>query len=322
MPGIFLSYRREDSFAYAGRLYDHLANHLGKDNVFMDVDHIEPGLDFVEVLQQRVSSCDVLVAVIGKQWLTATDERGRRRLDDPEDLVRLEIAAALDRKIRVVPTLVGGAPMPRAHELPEALARLSRRNALEISDLAFHQSVGRLIDALDKAVQHVHQAAAPRSAAVAAETPSSPAASNHPNPAPAAHSAAVRTAEVFPQTSPSQSRPNPASTAHPSPDPAAEAPITQPPPMRAKPAAPPATVSAWRRLLLFYKPRGIGGWLVHILYYFFAFATFSGTMAYVSGEPWGAEDWWMLGTFSVLTLILRLIAFWIGKGAGNTAASL
>ena len=128
MPGIFISYRREDSFAYAGRLYDHLANHFGKENVFMDVDNIAPGRDFVEVLQQTVSSCDALVAVIGKHWLTATDAEGRRRLDNPDDLVRLEIAAALDRNVLIVPVLVAGAQMPRAQDLPRALSSVSRRN--------------------------------------------------------------------------------------------------------------------------------------------------------------------------------------------------
>src|SRR6266849_2057009 len=86
MPGIFISYRREDSFAYAGRLCDRLITHFGKENVFMDVDNIEPGLDFVEVLQRTVSSCDALVAVIGKQCLTATDGERRTRLHNPDDL--------------------------------------------------------------------------------------------------------------------------------------------------------------------------------------------------------------------------------------------
>jgi hypothetical protein len=171
MAGIFISYRREDGTAYAGRLYDHLANHFGKDNVFMDVDTIEPGVDFVDVVQKTVSSCDALIAVIGKQWLTATDRSGRRRLDDPDDLVRLEIATALARKIRVVPALVGGGEMPRSEDLPEALAPLARRNALTISDLAFQESVGRLIVVLKKTTsplehpsQHVPDVAAPSAA--------------------------------------------------------------------------------------------------------------------------------------------------------------
>lgn len=161
MPGIFISYRREDSFGYAGRIYDRLSDHFGKENVFMDVDTIEAGQDFVEVLQKTVRSCDVLVAVIGKQWLTATDEKGKLRLEDPEDFVRLEVAAALDRKIRVIPTLVDGARMPRFQDLPDTLAPFARRNALEISNTAFRQGIGQLIEVIENAIR-------------AAETPTPP----------------------------------------------------------------------------------------------------------------------------------------------------
>jgi len=85
MPGIFISYRREDSSAYASRLYDRLSNHFGKDNVFMDIDSIEPGFDFIEVLERTISMCDTVIVVIGKQWLGVTDADGRRRLDIPEE---------------------------------------------------------------------------------------------------------------------------------------------------------------------------------------------------------------------------------------------
>jgi hypothetical protein len=151
MPDIFISYRREDTIAYAGRIYDRLTGHFGKEHVFMDVDTIELGMDFVEILQKRVGLCDVLLAVIGRRWLTIADEAGERRLDNPEDLVRLEIAAALDRKIRVIPILVSGARMPRSNELPHQLESLARRQALEIVDTAFHQSVSLLINALEGA---------------------------------------------------------------------------------------------------------------------------------------------------------------------------
>ena len=95
--------------------------HFGEDAVFMDVDTIEAGVDFVEVLQNAVQSCDVLVALIGRSWLNIKDEAGKRRLDNPEDFVRIEIAAALDRDIRVIPVLVDGVPMPRSTELPDNL---------------------------------------------------------------------------------------------------------------------------------------------------------------------------------------------------------
>jgi hypothetical protein len=153
MPNIFISYRREDTGGYAGRLYDRLATHFGAEHIFMDVDTLEPGEDLVQAIQDKVASCDALVAVIGNRWLTSTDEAGHRRLDDEHDFVRLEIAAALDRKIRVVPALVDGARMPRPQDLPEPLAPLVRRNALEVSNTLFSQSVDVLIKTLDKLMQ-------------------------------------------------------------------------------------------------------------------------------------------------------------------------
>lgn len=108
MARIFLSYRREDSGGWAGRLYDRLSQHFGDEHVFMDVDTIELGLDLVEVIQQAVRSCDVLLALIGRQWLTVADAMGRPRLANPKDFVRLEIATALARNIRVIPVLVSG----------------------------------------------------------------------------------------------------------------------------------------------------------------------------------------------------------------------
>jgi hypothetical protein len=135
---IFISYRRDDSGGWTGWLSDRLHQHFGRDNVFMDIDTIEPGLDFVEVIEQAVGSCDALIALIGNQWLTITDDSGRRRLDNPEDFVRLEIAAALARNIRVIPALVPGARMPRSTDLPYVLQLLARRNAHEISDRRFH----------------------------------------------------------------------------------------------------------------------------------------------------------------------------------------
>jgi len=150
MSRIFISYRRDDSAGYAGRLYDRLSQRFGGDQIFMDIDTIEPGLDFVEVIEKAVGSCDVLIALIGRQWLTIADATGRRRLDNPEDFVRLEIATALDRNIRVIPVLVRGATMPRSTDLPDVLKKLSRRNALEISDTRFHYDVDRLIETLEK----------------------------------------------------------------------------------------------------------------------------------------------------------------------------
>ena len=150
MARIFISYRREDSGASAGRLHDRLREHFGRDNIFMDIDTIEPGLDFTEAIERTVASCDVLIAIIGRQWLTSTDAAGQRRLDDPEDFVRREIATALRRNIRVIPALVQDTSMPRAANLPDDLQPLTRRNAVELSDTHFHRDVDQLIVVLDR----------------------------------------------------------------------------------------------------------------------------------------------------------------------------
>lgn len=149
MDGIFISYRRDDSAGYAGRLYDRLAAHFGADRVFMDVEGIEPGLDFVEAIEEAVGSCRVLIAVIGDEWTTATDAAGRRRLEDPNDFIRLETGSALQRGIRVVPVLVGGAVMPLAADLPDDLKALTRRQAIEINHKQWEASTGELIHTLE-----------------------------------------------------------------------------------------------------------------------------------------------------------------------------
>jgi hypothetical protein len=153
---IFISYRRQDSAYPAGWLYDRLAAHFGRDQVFKDVDSIELGDDFAEVITTAVGSCDVLIALIGDQWLTSADEAGGRRLDNSNDFVRLEIEAALARKVRVVPILVEGARMPRADELPASLAKLVRHQALELSPSRFDFDTSRLLKVLDKTLRERH----------------------------------------------------------------------------------------------------------------------------------------------------------------------
>ena len=152
MPGIFISYRRDDSAAEASHLYADLSEHFGEDLVFRDIYTLEPGADYVEALERFADSCDVLVTLIGRRWLTATDAKGRRRLDDPEDLHRLEIATALRRNVRVIPVLLQGATMPGPEDLPGDLVKLVRRNAYEISDSRWRYDVGRLIQALERIV--------------------------------------------------------------------------------------------------------------------------------------------------------------------------
>jgi TPR repeat protein len=146
--GVFISYRREDSAGYAGRIRDRLIQKFSSAQVFMDVDNIEPGLDFVEILGERVGDCDVLLAVIGKNWMNCRDAEGNRRLDDANDFVRIEIESALGRNVRVIPTLVDGATMPRGDDLPDGLKPLARRNAVEISHTRFDSDAERLVRAL------------------------------------------------------------------------------------------------------------------------------------------------------------------------------
>jgi TIR domain len=147
---VFISYRREDSAGYAGRIYDHLGARFGNERVFMDCATIQCGEDFVKVIGDKVGSCAVLVAVIGKTWLTSTDGHGHLRLNDPRDFVRLEILQALQRNIPVVPVLIGNAAMPRLEELPEALVPLGRHQAFELSDARFQRDMASLIEALER----------------------------------------------------------------------------------------------------------------------------------------------------------------------------
>ena len=148
MRAIFISYRRDDAEGHAGRLFEDLADRFGTASVFMDVTGIEPGRDFRKVIEQQVASCGVLLAVIGKSWLTAADAEGRRRLDDPHDFVLLETATALKRDIPVIPVLVHGARMPRAEQLPEALTDLAFRNSVELNHARWSSDVQLLITAL------------------------------------------------------------------------------------------------------------------------------------------------------------------------------
>jgi TIR domain len=146
--GVFICYRREDSAGFAGRIYDRLIASLGRESVFIDVDGIPAGRDFVEVLSERVGRCDALIALIGQDWLASKDKENRRRLDDPGDFVRIEIEAALDRNVRVIPVLVDGAAMPSADDLPQQIKKLARRQGIEISHSRFDSDAERLTEAL------------------------------------------------------------------------------------------------------------------------------------------------------------------------------
>jgi hypothetical protein len=148
---IFVNYRREDSSGYAGRLFDRLRTHYGADSVFWDISgSIEPGIPFPDAIDRAIASCDAILAIIGPQWLTCVDSGGQRRLDDGADFVRLELAKAMGRGIRVIPILVQRTTMPGAEELPEDLKPLARYQAVELSDSRWDYDVSQLLLTLDK----------------------------------------------------------------------------------------------------------------------------------------------------------------------------
>lgn len=149
-PKIFISYRREDSEGHTGRLYDALARRFGEEQVFMDFDAIPLGVDFTRVITEAVGACDVLIAVIGRGWATITDSDGQRRLDSPEDPVRLEIRAALERDVRVIPAFVQNAQMPPSDQLPDDLASLAHRNGISLRGDSWRAGVERLIGAVEQ----------------------------------------------------------------------------------------------------------------------------------------------------------------------------
>ncbi|MGE5232815.1 MAG: toll/interleukin-1 receptor domain-containing protein, partial [Acidobacteriota bacterium] len=175
---VFISYRREDSAAYAGRLYDAMVARFGERNVFMDLD-LAPGVDFVERITEVVSACQVLIEVIGPTWATVKDDEGQIRIADSEDFVRLELEIALRRpEVTVIPVLVGGAQMPDRRDLPPELGALARRNALELSDRRWRYDAGQLISALEEVLAEttaVHVVPPSADAAVAAQASREPA---------------------------------------------------------------------------------------------------------------------------------------------------
>lgn len=151
---VFISYRRDDSAGHAGRVHDRLAHEFGADLLFMDVDSIPLGSDFIKVLREEVGKCDTLLAVIGRHWLDARDAEGKRRLDNENDFVRVEIATALQRDIAVIPILLDGARVPKPEDLPADLQGLSARNGLDVRHSSFHVDMNRLIGALKVGVPH------------------------------------------------------------------------------------------------------------------------------------------------------------------------
>jgi len=152
MGRVFINYRRQDSEGYVGRLYDRLIGRFDHEDIFMDIDSIQPGVDFVQAVEDAVAACDIFLAVIGPRWLTISDEAGQRRLDQWNDFVRMEIASALKQDKTVIPVLVGNGKMPLPNDLPEDIRTLSRRNAIELSHQRFPYDVDKLIQVIGEAM--------------------------------------------------------------------------------------------------------------------------------------------------------------------------
>ena len=172
MAGIFISYRRDDTQGEALHLFENLKTHFGADRVFMDVIAIRPGEDYRKVIDSAVASCDVLITLIGRDWLRSATAGGQPRLSDARDFVRLETATALRRDVRVIPVLVQGAPMPAEDVLPDDLKPLAYRNAIEVSHSRWDYDVRMLIEALERVLSPTLTGPAP--------TPLSPPAARRP----------------------------------------------------------------------------------------------------------------------------------------------
>jgi hypothetical protein len=144
----FLSYRRDDSAGHAGRVHDRLQQEFGRNLLFMDVDSIPLGANFSKVLSDEIAKCDALLAIIGPAWLDARDDHGNRRLENPDDFVRIEIGTALKRDIPVIPILLEGTRVPKAEQLPDDLKELALRNGLDVRHVSFADDMKRLIRGL------------------------------------------------------------------------------------------------------------------------------------------------------------------------------
>src|ERR1700737_623762 len=152
MPKIAISYRRTDSDA-TGRIFDRLVQRYGKDSVFRDIDNIPFGIDFRSVIYDALRDTDVLIAIVGPNWRGAEGD-GAARINDANDLVRIEVETALQKAIPVIPVLVGGAAMPKSDELPDSLHDFSFRNAAQVdSGRNFDTDLERLMRSMDRLME-------------------------------------------------------------------------------------------------------------------------------------------------------------------------
>ncbi len=175
MSKIFISYRRQDFKAIAGRIFDRLEAKFGRDAVFMDIDSIPPGEDFHDWLSEHVSKAAVMLVLIGHGWVDACDEQGIRRLQNPNDFVRIEVESALTNKIPVIPLLIDNAPFPRIEELPQSLQPLTRRNAAFLdAGRDFNVHIARLIEAMERYLKSADTASTQSQPVISLVTPKLP----------------------------------------------------------------------------------------------------------------------------------------------------
>ena len=183
MGRLFISYRRDDTQDITDHVYEKLAARFGAANIFMDVDSIPIGADFRKILRDAVAGCDVALVMIGRQWLTVQDGAGARRLDNPNDFVRIEVEAALSRNIPVVPVLTQGVAMPRESDLPPSIGELSYRHGVEVrSGQHFAGDVDQLIRRLAPLFDEAPAAPQPAARQPAAPQPVVPPALRRPPP--------------------------------------------------------------------------------------------------------------------------------------------
>lgn len=242
MKKIFIEYRREDTQETCGRIYDRLVASFGQDAIFKDVDSIPPGIDFKQHIQDVIPQCAVQLVVIGPMWLEVRDASGQRRLDDPNDNVRLEIEAALQHGVKMLPILVKNATMPREEEMPEPLSQLARVNAVSVRyDPDFDTDMRKVISWISQLLSSAPPAPQPsvlpatgQQWAPPGAAPSQPLAPGYPAPAIPPATPSMPPAPGIPSAHPaSMSRMPPAGPSWPSPPPQPVAPFGAPvPPSR------------------------------------------------------------------------------------------
>lgn len=153
---IFVSYRREDSAWAAGRIKDYLMTNFGEEKIFFDTHSIRPGKSFKKYIQEQISTSNLVLVVIGPQWLTLShSDSGKRRLDDPKDFVKWEVSLAIENNLEIIPILLDGTPMPHREHLPKGLQKLPDYNAYELTAKSFSREIKNLCEKLEEILKEI-----------------------------------------------------------------------------------------------------------------------------------------------------------------------